>query len=115
MPKLVIMDQGGDMTKTWDEETRSQTEEIFNDLVRNQGILDNWCARRLHRMRDPSASASGRRTLRRMRLRSRRFSVRGRVNRQRSKNQCSTGCAGGVVRGASGGGTVTGPTGVRSI
>ena len=37
MPKLVIMDQGGDMTKTWDEETRSQTEEIFNDLVRNQG------------------------------------------------------------------------------
>ena len=33
MPKLVIMDRGGDMTKTWDEETRSQTEEIFNDLA----------------------------------------------------------------------------------
>ena len=29
MPKLVIMDQGGDMTKTWDEETQSQTEEIL--------------------------------------------------------------------------------------
>ena len=34
MPKLVIMDRGGDTTKTWDEETRSQIEEIFNDLVR---------------------------------------------------------------------------------
>ena len=37
MPKLVIMNHCGDMTRSWDEETRLQTEEIFNDLVQNQG------------------------------------------------------------------------------